>query len=67
MFSVIATTNREMLSEISEGKFREDLFYRLNVFPLTTQHLAQRPDDIIPISSILLAATVRVGRSPLYR
>ena len=52
---VIATTNREMLSEISEGKFREDLFYRLNVFPLTTQHLAQRPDDIIPISSILLA------------
>ena len=52
---VIATTNREMLSEISEGKFREDLFYRLNVFPLTTQHLAQRPDDIIPICSILLA------------
>ncbi len=52
---VIATTNREMLSEISEGKFREDLFYRLNVFPLTTKHLAQRPDDIIPISSILLA------------
>ena len=52
---VIATTNREMLSEISNGKFREDLFYRLNVFPLTTQHLAQRTDDIIPISSILLA------------
>jgi len=52
---VLATTNREMLSEIREGKFREDLFYRLNVFPLTTQHLAQRPDDIVPISSILLA------------
>ena len=52
---VIATTNREMLAEISNGKFREDLFYRLNVFPLTTQNLAQRPDDIIPISSILLA------------
>ena len=52
---VIATTNREMLSEISNGKFREDLFYRLNVFPLTTQHLAKRTDDIIPISSILLA------------
>ena len=52
---VIATTNREMLSEISNGKFREDLFYRLNVFPLTTQHLAHRTDDIIPISSILLA------------
>lgn len=52
---VIATTNREMLAEISNGKFREDLFYRLNVFPLTTQNLAQRTDDIIPISSILLA------------
>ena len=52
---VIATTNREMLSEISHGKFREDLYYRLNVFPLTTQKLAQRADDIIPITSILLA------------
>jgi two-component system response regulator FlrC len=52
---VLATTNREMLKEIRDGKFREDLFYRLNVFPLTTQNLAQRPDDIVPISSILLA------------
>ena len=52
---VIATTNREMLSEIRNGKFREDLYYRLNVFPLTTQKLAQRADDIIPITSILLA------------
>ena len=52
---VIATTNREMLSEIRQGKFREDLFYRLNVFPLATQHLAERSEDIIPISSFLLA------------
>ena len=52
---VLATTNGEMLQEIRDGKFREDLFYRLNVFPLSTQHLAQRPDDIVPISSILLA------------
>ena len=52
---VIATTNRELLSEISNGKFREDLYYRLNVFPLTTQQLEQRTDDIIPITSILLA------------
>ncbi len=52
---VLATTNREMLDEIRDGKFREDLFYRLNVFPLSTTHLAQRPDDIVPISSILLA------------
>ncbi len=52
---VLATTNREMPKEIREGKFREDLYYRLNVFPLSTQHLAERPDDIVPISSILLA------------
>ena len=52
---VLATTNREMSKEIRDGKFREDLFYRLNVFPLSTQHLSQRPDDIVPISSILLA------------
>ena len=53
LMRVLATTNREMLQEIRDGKFREDLFYRLNVF--STQHLAQRPDDIVPICSILLA------------
>jgi two-component system, response regulator FlrC len=52
---VIATTNRDMLTTIREGKFREDLFYRLNVFPLTTKCLAERNQDIISISSILLA------------
>jgi two-component system response regulator FlrC len=52
---VIATTNRDMLTAISERKFREDLFYRLNVFPLTTKSLTERSQDIIPISSILLA------------
>ena len=63
---VLATTNREMLKEIRDGKFREDLFYRLNVFPLSTQHLAQRPDDIVPISSILLARhSVTLGEVPV--
>jgi two-component system response regulator FlrC len=63
---VLATTNREMIAEIREGKFREDLFYRLNVFPLSTQHLAQRPDDIVPISSILLARhSAALGEVPV--
>jgi len=63
---VLATTNREMLQEIRDGKFREDLFYRLNVFPLSTQHLAQRPDDIVPISSILLARhSATLGEVPV--
>jgi two-component system response regulator FlrC len=58
---VLATTNRDMQAEIRGGRFREDLFYRLNVFPLATQHLRQRPDDIIPISSILILRHTPVG------
>ena len=51
---VIATTNRNMLEEIKKGTFREDLYYRLNVFPLATSHLADRKDDIIPLATALL-------------
>ena len=51
---VVATTNRNMLGEVKEGRFREDLFYRLNVFPLTSRHLHERKNDIVAISTILL-------------
>ena len=51
---VIATTNRNMEVEIAENRFREDLFYRLNVFPLTSINLASRPDDIVPILASLV-------------
>ncbi len=51
---VIATTNRDMVDEVKEKKFREDLYYRLNVFPLETLNLSERPNDIIPISVALL-------------
>ena len=51
---VIATTNRNMLEEIKKGTFREDLYYRLNVFPLATSHLRDRRDDIIPLTTALL-------------
>ena len=51
---VVATTNRNMLGEVKEGRFREDLFYRLNVFPLVSRHLHERADDIVAISTILL-------------
>ena len=51
---VIATTNRNMANEIKDGSFREDLYYRLNVFPLRTLALGDRPDDILPISAALL-------------
>jgi two-component system response regulator FlrC len=52
---VIATSNRHMLDEVKVGRFREDLYYRLNVFPLATQSLAGRTGDILPITIALLA------------
>lgn len=51
---VVATTNRNMTEEIRRGNFREDLYYRLNVFPLNTTPVADRGDDIVPIITFLL-------------
>lgn len=51
---VIATTNRNMIQEIREGNFREDLYYRLNVFPIMTLALSERVEDIVPIAMALL-------------
>ena len=51
---VIATSNRKMSVEVKEGRFREDLYYRLNVFRINMPPLRERTDDIIPIAEYLL-------------
>ena len=60
---VVATTNRNMAEEIRAGHFREDLYYRLNVFPLNTVALAARIDDIVPVATFLLERHVKAAAS----
>jgi two-component system, response regulator FlrC len=59
---VIACANRDLPSEVAEGRFRADLFYRLNVFPLALCPLRERGDDIAPLAFAMLLRHAPAGR-----
>merc|ERR1712000_121579 len=52
---IVATTNRDLAEYVADGQFREDLYYRLSVFPLHWLPLRERKDDILPLAKRLLA------------
>ncbi len=62
---IIAATNKDLEREVKEGRFREDLYFRLNVIELHMPSLRQRPEDILPLADQLLARSfAATGRSP---
>ncbi|HSW63291.1 MAG TPA: sigma-54 dependent transcriptional regulator [Dissulfurispiraceae bacterium] len=61
---IISTTNRDLPAEVKQGKFREDLYYRLNVFPMALPPLRDRQDDIIPLARFFLQRLAqKMGRA----
>jgi sigma-54 specific flagellar transcriptional regulator A len=62
---VIAATHKDLEKDIAEHKFREDLYYRLNVLPVQTAPLRHRPEDIAELMVFFLAKFTPTGKKPL--
>ena len=64
---VVAATNRSLTAAVEEGNFREDLYYRLNVFKIQVPPLRERPGDVLFLAQHFLADYARDLRKPLMR
>jgi DNA-binding NtrC family response regulator len=56
---ILATSNRDLLRNVEQGHFRQDLYYRLNVFPVVVPPLRERAEDILPLAEHFLQSYVR--------
>jgi transcriptional regulator with GAF, ATPase, and Fis domain len=61
---VIAASNRNLKKEVDEGRFRQDLFYRLSVFPIEVLPLRERRDDIVPLVANFIRQSARRMNRP---
>ncbi len=61
---IIAATNRDLLKEVEAGRFREDLYFRLNVFPIMVPPLRKRKEDIAPLANKFLQRSLKTMNRP---
>jgi formate hydrogenlyase transcriptional activator len=64
---IVAATNRDLAADVAAGRFRNDLFYRLNVFPVHVPALREHPDDIAPLVAHFTAKYAARFRRPVTR
>ena len=62
---VVAATHKNLESEVAAGRFREDLYYRINVLPINTTALRERPEDIVALLQFYAEKHILPGNRPL--